>query len=51
MEGFNWWGTFTFIMPIALAIIATLILIISSILDGISKLIERVRREIWKSNI
>ena len=49
MEGFNWWGTFTFIMPIALAIISMLILIISSILNGINKLIEKVRREIWKS--
>lgn len=44
MEGVNWWGVFSFVMPIALAIIIGLILIIASILDGIDKLIKRFRR-------
>lgn len=44
MEGFNWWGAFSFIMPIVLAMIIGLMLIIASILDGVSKLIKRFRR-------
>lgn len=44
MEGFNWWGAFMFIMPIALAMIIGLLLIIASILDVVDKLIKRVRR-------
>lgn len=44
MEAFNWWGVFSFVMPIALAMIIGLMLIIASILDGISKLIKRIRR-------
>lgn len=42
MEGFNWWGTFTFVMPIALVIIIGVIAIITSILDGVDKLIKRI---------
>lgn len=44
MEGFNWWGAFTFVMPIALVIIIGVIAIITSILDGVDKLIKRIRR-------
>lgn len=44
MEGFNWWGAFSFVMPIALAMIIGLLLIIASILDVVDKLIKRVRR-------
>lgn len=44
MEGFNWWGVFSFIIPIALAMIIGLMLIIASILDGVDKLIKRIRR-------
>ena len=44
MEGLNIWGICTFVMPIVLAIIIGLILIIASILDGIDKLIKRIRR-------
>lgn len=44
MEGFNWWGVFTFIMPIALSIIIGLMLMITSILDVVDKLIKRIRR-------
>ena len=42
MEGFNWWGTFMFVMPIALVIIIGVIAIITSILDGVDKLIKRI---------
>ena len=42
MEGFNWWGAFTFVMPIALVIIIGVIAIITSILDGVDKLIKRI---------
>ena len=41
MEGFNWWGAFTFVMPIALVIIIGVIAIITSILDVVNKLIKR----------
>lgn len=44
MEGFNWWGAFAFIMPIALSIIIGLMVIVASILDGVSKFIKRIRR-------
>lgn len=44
MEGFNWWGAFAFIMPIALAITIGLIILIASILDIIGKFIKRIRR-------
>ena len=44
MEGFNWWGAFTIVMPIALVIIIGVIAIITSILDGVDKLIKRIRR-------
>ena len=36
MEGLNIWGICTFVMP--------LVLIIASILDGVDKLIKRIRR-------
>ena len=44
MEGFNWWGTFTFVMPIALAILIGIIEIIAYILDGVGKFIKRIKR-------
>lgn len=44
MEGFNWWGAFSFVMPIVLVMIIGLMLMIASILDGIGKLIKRIRR-------
>ena len=44
MEGFNWWGVFSFVMPIALSIIIGLIMLVASILDGVSKFVKRVRR-------
>lgn len=44
MEGFNWWGAFSFVMPIVLAMIIGLMLIIASILDGVDKLIKRIKR-------
>ena len=44
MEGLNIWGICTFVMPIALAIIIGLILIIASILDGVDKIIKRIKR-------
>ena len=44
MEGFNWWGAFTFVMPISLVIIIGVIAIITSILDGVDKLIKKIRR-------
>lgn len=44
MEGLNTWGICTFVMPIVLIIIIWLMFIIASILDGIDKLIKRIRR-------
>lgn len=44
MQGFNWWGAFTFVMLIALVIIIGVISIITSILDGVDKLIKKFRR-------
>lgn len=49
MEGFNWWGAFAFVMPIALSIIIGLMLMITSILDVVDKLIKRIRRQLWKN--
>ena len=49
MEGFNWWGAFVFVMPIALSIIIGLMLMITSILDVVDKLIKRIRRQLWKN--
>lgn len=42
MESFNWWGAFSFIMPIAVTMIIGLLLIIASIVDAIAKLIKRL---------
>ena len=42
MEGFNWWGAFSFVMPLALVMIIGLMLIITSILGAIDKLIKRL---------
>ena len=44
MEGFNWWGAFSFVMPLVLLIIIGLMLIITYILDGAGKFIKRIRR-------
>lgn len=44
MEGLNIWGICTFVMLLVLIIIIGLILIITSILEGIDKLIKRIRR-------
>ena len=43
MEGFNWWGAFTFVMPIVLAILIGLISVITVWLDVISKLLKNRR--------
>ena len=40
MEGFNWWGAFSFVMPLALVMIIGLMLIITSFLGVIAKLIK-----------
>lgn len=42
MEGLNIWGVCIFVMPLALVMIIGLMLIITSILDGVSKLIKRL---------
>lgn len=44
MENLNIWGICTFVMPIVLIIIILVIMIIASILDGVGKLIKRIRR-------
>ena len=44
MEGLNIWGICTFVMPLVLIIIIWLMFIIASILDGVDKLIKRIRR-------
>lgn len=44
MEGLNIWGICTFVIPLGLIIIIWLMFIIASILDGIDKLIKRIRR-------
>lgn len=44
MECLNIWGICTFVMPLVLIIIIGLIIIIASILDGVDKLIKRIRR-------
>lgn len=44
MEGLNIWGICTFVMPLVLIIVIGLMLIIASILDGVGKLIKRIRR-------
>lgn len=44
MEGLNIWGICTFVMPLVLIIIIGLMFIITSILDGIDKLIKRIKR-------
>lgn len=43
MEGFNWWGVFTFVTPIVLAILIGLISVITVWLDVISKLLKNRR--------
>lgn len=47
MEGFNWWGVFSFVMPIVLILIAWIVFIIAMILDGVSKLIKKIKKEIF----
>ncbi|WP_302739072.1 hypothetical protein [uncultured Clostridium sp.] len=44
MEGFNWWGISIFVMPIVLAITIGLMVIVKSILDGVSKFIKIIKR-------
>ncbi|WP_302542331.1 hypothetical protein [uncultured Clostridium sp.] len=44
MEGLNIWGICTFVIPLVLIIIIWLMMIIASILDGVDKLIKRIRR-------
>ena len=44
MEGLNIWGICTFVMPLVLIIVIGLKFIIASILDGVDKLIKRIRR-------
>lgn len=44
MEGFNWWGISIFVMPIVLAITIGLMIIVKSILDGVSKFIKIIKR-------
>ncbi|MEE0726161.1 MAG: hypothetical protein UCV58_06500 [Clostridium saudiense] len=46
MEGLNIWGICTFVMPLVLIIIIWLILIIASILDGVDKLIKRIKKKL-----
>ncbi|WP_195989627.1 hypothetical protein [Clostridium sp. D53t1_180928_C8] len=40
MEGFNWWGLFSFVIPIVLGIIVGAIAIVLSILEGINKILS-----------
>lgn len=40
MEVFNWWGFFSFVIPIVLAIIVGFIAIVLSILEGINKILS-----------
>ena len=40
MESFNWWGAFSFVMPIAVTMIIGLMIIIAFILARIAKLIN-----------
>lgn len=47
MEGFNWWGVFYFVMPIVLILITWIVFIIAMILDGVSKLIKKIKRYTW----
>lgn len=42
MEGLNIWGVCIFVMPLVLMIIVGLMLIITSILGAIAKLIKRL---------
>ena len=44
MKCLNIWGICTFVMPLVLIIIIGLMFIIASILDGVGKLIKRIRR-------
>ncbi|WP_275547966.1 hypothetical protein [Clostridium cuniculi] len=44
MDGLNIWGICTFVMPLVLIVIIWLMFIIASILDGVDKLIKRIRR-------
>lgn len=44
MERLNIWGICTSVMPLVLIIIIGLMLIIASILDGIDKLLKRIKR-------
>ena len=42
MEGLNIWGVCIFVMPLVLMIVVGLMLIITSIVDAIAKLIKRL---------
>lgn len=44
MECLNIWGICTFVMSLVLIIVIGLMFIIASILDGVDKLIKRIRR-------
>ena len=44
MECLNIWGICTLVMPLVLIIVIGLMFIIASILDGVGKLIKRIRR-------
>mgnify|MGYP005766152091 CR=1 FL=1 len=44
MEGLNIWGICTFVIPLVLIIIIWLMMIIAAILDGVDKLIKRIKR-------
>ena len=44
MEDLNIWGICTFVMPIVLISIILLTMIVASILDGVDKLIKRIKK-------
>ena len=46
MECLNIWGICTFVMPLVLIIIIGLMFIIASILDGVDKLIKRIKKKL-----
>ena len=44
MEGFNWWGVFSFVLPIALSIIAEIIAILVLIISYLIKGVNNAKR-------
>lgn len=44
MEGFNWWGVFSFVLPIALSIIVGGIVILVSIINYLIKGVNNAKR-------